>query len=494
MTDGERLPTSDASAAGPRASGSVSEMVAAVRLTSLASILTTVLGVVSTKIVAVVASTDGVALIGLYRTFAQLVSSALPLGLNDVVVQRTSTAPSRDQAWKVIEAATFFVLIQSLITFAAAILLGRPLGRLLFGAAAGAHVWEVRWLLVMTAGFILMQAVIAVLNGQGRLREATWVNLITAAATLATVYPFLLLGHVGLPFVLGFTCFIGAAVGAGYVWRGAGARRFSLPGWRESWRRLPLSASLVVRPMLVAGSSLAMQSLILRHYGLELLGWYNAASTIETTAIMVLMSHMRSYYLPTLGRLANDGSKHRFANRAVTLLLAELLLGGMLLILGAPLILRILFSARFHTASDLLIVLTFSMVGQVFAWSAAMFLLHKADYRAFLGVDAVWAILCVAGTWACTHSNQPLIAVAWVHAAGYIASAALYAVVIRHRHRDFHISMPNLLLGAATLAMFLGGGWIAHRSHPLGQVTYLAGVGVVGGLMLRALLRGSRAA
>ena len=46
---------------------------------------------------------------------------------------------------------------------------------------------------------------------------------------------------------------------------------------------------------------MAVQAIISRRSGLETLGIYNAAALVVDTAIMVMMSSVRTFFLPTLG-------------------------------------------------------------------------------------------------------------------------------------------------------------------------------------------------
>ena len=68
---------------------------------------------------------------------------------------------------------------------------------------------------------------------------------------------------------------------------------------------------------------LTVQAIVTRGYGLEGLALYSASATISNTFMMLFMSPMKTYVLPTLGGLGASPERSRFVNRALqfTLLL-----------------------------------------------------------------------------------------------------------------------------------------------------------------------------
>ncbi len=455
-------------------------IIGALRFTSVASILTIAFGVGTNKVIAVVAGTEGVALIGLFRTLSSIVTAILSLGVSELVMQRISTTQDRRLVHRILGATFIFFVFQSTTVLLVATFFSGAISNLLFGRQLGPeHTLEIRLVLGLTIGVLALQAATASLNGLVRVREASRVSIMTSLLTVLTVYPFLRLGRVGLTLVIGVTCFIGAAIGARYAWRASGLtmREFRAPrSWKEFIAALPISQWLILGPILLTGGSLAVQALVTRHYGLVELGYYNAASLLETTSIMVLMSAMRSYYVPMLGKLATQAEKRDFINKTLTILLVLLLLGVSVLLLGAPYLIRILFSPQFAPARDILLVLAISMLGQVFIWCGAMFILHKADYGTFLWVESIWVAIRVTGTASCVLLRYPLIAVAWVHVVGCTLSAIIYGLVIRRRYGGAIVNAYNAGIGIIVLGLFLLGKVIVDQGKVLPQAAFAATV------------------
>lgn len=443
---------------GEGSPGSIKGIVRALRLTSVGSLLTIGFGVGTNKIIAVFAGPTGVALIGVYRLLMSIVTSAVQLGISDLAVQRISTARSRQEVLDAIGASSAFLIVQSAVTLTLALVCARPLATLLLGADGAAHISELRLVLATTVGVLALQTVTALLNGQLRVAESTRVAIFTSAATLATVYPLVRMGPLGLALVLGGTGFLGAALGGYYIVRDnkLGLADLLFAGrWRTLFVALPISLPLIVEPLVVTGSGLAVQALVTRHYGIDQLGYFNAASLLEGTAVMVLTASMRSYYLPTLGRFTEPADKERFVNRMLMLLTVAVLVGVLLIVGLGPLAIRILFSARFLPAAALVSVLAVSIVGQLYNWCYAMFLTHHADYKTRLWLETVWAAIRVGGTWYCVARGLPILDVAWVYVAAYAFSGALHAVVSARRYGWGLLRPANIAGGLGGLALLV---------------------------------------
>ena len=457
-------------------SSSARSIVDALRITSIASILTILFGIGTNKVVAVVSGAEGLAVIGIYRNLSNIVSAILSFGVPELLVQRISTTEDRDLIRRILGATAAFLLFQTGAILTITLFFANPLSTIVFGRSLGGHyVLEIRLVLVMTIGVIVMQATTAGLNGLARFRDVSRVGVVTSLLTVLTAYPLLLLGSIGLTLVIGLTCFVGAGLGAYYCWRASDLSRsqFRLPRtWAEFRSALPISRWLMIGPILFIGSSLVVQSLVTRHYGLAELGYFNAGWLLETTAMTVLMSSMRSYYLPTLGRLATQHAKNQFAGRTLRILLVLLLLGVSLLILAAPYLLRLLFSTQFAPARDIVIVLAISMLGQVFIWCCGMFVLHKGEYRVYVSLECIWVAARIVGTTVCVTLGYGLIGIAWVEVAAMTMSAVVYALVVHLRYGAAIVNLSNAVFGFLILLLLLAGRVVAESGAVLSETAF----------------------
>jgi PST family polysaccharide transporter len=432
--------------------GGLRNSLLAMRRTSLASLLVVVLGMGTNKIISMFAGPAGAALVTLYRTLITVVTTIVQLGVLDVVVRRISTAANPAVAREALSAAVAFFVIEAAVTAVVALFGAGPIAHLMFGRDFAAHVFEVRLVLATTVGVLALQMITAVLNGRLLLRASTQVGMVTAATTLAVAYPLVELGPSGLALLIGGTCFVGAGLGFYHLLTHEKLSATELLGsaqWRGLRRVLPFSVGSTVNPLVITASALAIQTLIGRHYGIEPLGLYGAASLLETTAVMVLTSSMRSYFLPMLGRLEGD-EQSRFIARILLMLTLVVFGGVVLLVVCGPLAMRILFSGRFIDAAGIAAVLGLSIVGQLWGWCYSMVLLNRGDFGSRLVLDSIWAVLRIGGTWYCVAHDRPIIDIAWVHAASYTITGILYASVVAVRYGRRLVDAKAIALGLAT--------------------------------------------
>lgn len=446
-------------------------LLASFSVLSSATLLSIVFSVLTTKAIAVFAGPEGIALMGLYRTLGSFVTGTILMGFGTIVVQRVSKAREQGEIDAVLGAASLLFLIQlttvGLLGFTAA----EPLGRWLLGSSfTGVTATEVRIVLAMALVNLLLALVTAAINGQSNIRAITTVYLATSVSSLALIYPLLGLGRVGLAINVGSGGLVGACIGLYFLRK---IFRFSLGGsWALKWATLRASVStsfwLISHNLAITGGLLGVQKIVARSHGLEALGGFGAALLVIDTAIMAIMSSARTYALPALGRLNDDGQKHSLMSRVLALRLLATTAAAAFLIFGAKPALMLLFSRRFLDSSEVMAILSLSMVFMSYSWTYNSFLLHKGDMRAFVIIDMLWIVLMLAAVKLCDFLGLSVTAMAWCYTGSCIVSAALYAVFCSRRYGFSLLTGHNIRLGGACIAWLLASFLVARNpSLPL---------------------------
>jgi O-antigen/teichoic acid export membrane protein len=477
---------------GPADAASARRLLSAVGLTGSVALLTVALGVATTKIIALAAGPAGIALMGLYRYLGALVSRSLLLGLDTTLVQRISTARDGKTSSEAVGAAFLALALQGMAIAAVAIGAADLLGRWLFGAAATeAQVVEIRVVLAMAYANLILQVMTAVLGGLVEVRKVALVGVVAAFVTLAAIQPLLRLGSLGLAMNVGSGSLAGGALALVYVLRARGFS-FLLVSLADRFRALcailARSAFLILHPLVMMSAVVTVQSLIQGRFALPGLGAYNAAMTILDTALMVIVASARSFFLPSLGQTQDEADKARAVNRVLRVNLILASAAALLAIVGAPLLIPILFSGRFENAIVILPPFSLGLVGQAFVWSYAMFYLHHARYRLFFGLDLIWAAVYGGATSLVAYQQSSLTAAAWAYAGSYWVSGLVYALVAVRAFGWRMLDDRSLRFTAAALAGTLG----ACLLHGLGlwavdAAILGAGLGALGFSLQRAL-------
>jgi O-antigen/teichoic acid export membrane protein len=471
-----------------KAVGRAREVLQAVRLTSSASLLTVVFGIISNKIVAHVSGSHGIALLGTYRILASLASTIGLFGITDVVTRRLARAKQPDQAAEIITASVQFAVPPIVVNVVIAVLCARPIAVAMFGPIGLDHVGEVRIALALSCAAIGFSLVQAILNGQRALREITLCTIGLSGTTLIVSYPFLSLGGTGLALIVSAGPFVATAIGAYFIVRRNQLRAadFKLRTVSAVNAIIPVSLFLVVHPFVSAASGLIHQSVMARGYGLDSLGLYNAGTTLEATAIAMLTAPMRSYFLPTLGRIEDHRERRRFAERMLFLLLSLTLVGGSVLVLGAPELLHLLFAKNFSMAAPVVGVLTLSFVGQIFVWICGMQLIHDARFGTWVVIDIIWAALRIGGTYACIRHDAPVVAAAAAHAGAFTVQAVIYVFATRERGLTL-ITARALVYSVAVLGLLSIAMWLASSRAVLPIIVYAATATAFAAFLLRRM-------
>lgn len=455
--------------------GTVRHILAAFRLTALATVTTLLCGVATTKLIAVIGGPAAIALMGLYRTLAALFSRGLMLGFDTVIVQRISRANGKAEVAGTVRAIVLLIMLQGVALLVVGIAGASVLARWIFGPGCPRSASaEVQIVLAMAFANLVTQILTAALNGQVNLRQVATVGIVSSLASIAVIYPLLRLGRIGLAFNVGSGSIVGAAVALFYVQRAYGPGIWGVR-YREAWGDLRNAAAcssfLIIHPFLMMGSILAVQAMIQRRYGIGALGTYVAATTVMDTVLMVLMSSVKTYFFPSLGKVQGE-DKARFMNRVLTLNLATTSFGAVGLAFIARIAVIALFSSRFSNAADMVAMLSVSLLGQAMIWSYSSYILHEGNYGLFFTLDLVWAGTLVSGTWLCCRLNLPFSAVGVIYVASYSLSGLLYAGASAAKYGRRLLSPSSMRVGIAVTCWVLGAFAVTRLSALLPQLCY----------------------
>lgn len=441
-------------------------ILSVVSMASSATLLTMILSVVTSKIIALFAGNEGIALMGLFRSLGSGLTGTLSLGSSAIIMARISSASSREKSEEIVGAASLLLLLQLAVIFLLGIFMGKPLAFWLFGGdAEGSHALEVRIVAAMAFVNLAFQTVSAILQGQGELKLLIKIQFASSIATLLLIFPLLSLGARGLAVNVASGSFLGLCLGSFYVLRIYGfaplAARLSHK-WRVLREASAPSPLLIFEGLVLMSGVLAVQAMINRHYSLRALGDFNAAILVINTGVMVLMSSMRSFFLPALGKAKDSDEKEEIQSNMLRALLILGAIGALPLIFAAEPLLCLLFSREFSGAAEILSIFSLSLTGQIFSWSYNNYLLHKGDVRLFVILDSLWAASFTAAVFFIIKIGLPLKAVAWAYVLTHWAGGTLYALMTARRHGAGIFRERDALM-AALIALSLLGGYYFSR-------------------------------
>jgi len=395
-----------------------------------------VIGLVRTKIFALLIGPLGIGLLGLLQAIQTTAATIAQAGLQVSGVRQVAAAENEEQA-----------------------------------ALARAAIWTLTWPLALTGGlllWLLREPVARLVTGSsdeagqiGLLGIAVWLTVI-AASQLAVLQGYRRIGDLARARLWG--AFFGAAAGIalvwwlredGVVWALIAASLASilvahvygrtLPRW--SWRSvrtarlapewsalIRLGLAITISGLVGTAAQVAARALIVRESGLDAAGLFQAAWGVSATNLTLLLGAMSADYFPRMSAVAGDPAKE--APLAEQQLAVALLIAGPLLIAlstGSEIALHLLYSSEFTGAARLLQWQLLGDALRLVGWAFAMILLARRDMLFYMAGEIGFAVVYLVLIGA-LQGRMGIEAAGLAYFCSYLVYSAYAAAVCGFRH------------------------------------------------------------
>jgi O-antigen/teichoic acid export membrane protein len=393
-----------------------------------ASVVNILSGLVRMKLAAVLLGPAGIGLIGLFQSLMGTASTLAALGFGTVGTRQIAEAHAHGDRVDVAAArrALFWgTLGLSLFGAGAFFMLREVMAAKIMADPPRAA--EIGWLALGVLLTVGAGSQVALLNGLRRIGDLARVQI--GAGVLGTVIGVAVLlswresGVVA--FILGapLAAFV---LGHWYVARLPGIEGGPTPlrDLARQWGTMArLGAAFMISGLAVAAGYLVVRGLVQRELGLEALGQFQAAWAIAMTYITFVLGAMATDYYPRLTAVIQDhAATIRLVNEQteVALLLAGPVLIAMLAL--APWIIRLLYTAEFAVAADILRWQVLGDILKVMSWPLGFVLMAAGRGKTYLFTESTVIAVFVLGTF---------VGLPWfgIEATG-IAFLGLYAVYL----------------------------------------------------------------
>lgn len=404
------------------------------------------IGVVRVKVLAVLVGPAGVGLMGIYTNLVSTTSVFAGLGVASSGVRQIAGAEA-GQARTVRLTLMGYNVLAGLIAGLVVALLRTPLSVYLTDTAD--HAWAIGWLGLAVLLTLFSGSQAAVLQGQRRIRELATVNIVGAVAgAIAGVASVVVWREDG---ILLFTLTAPAAAAlAGFAYNQTGDEvrtPFDVDvGRKQAWEMIRIGVPFMGAALVTNAAQLATRTLIVQQLGLEASGQFQAAWTIAATYIGFIFGAMGADYYP---RLVAAISNHEEASRLVDEQTEVALLLGAPVLLAmsalAPVVLTLMYSSSFTSASDMLRLLVLGDAVRLLNWPMGFVLVAKGRGALFFGTQLAWNLAYLA----LLAVTLPTFGV--VAAGGAFAAASLVVFVLNQivagRLIGYRLGRRNLLIG-----------------------------------------------
>lgn len=393
------------------------------------SVVSVLIGLVRTKVAALVLGPAGIGLVGLAHGLITMVAAFASFGLGNVGTRQIAEAG--DNAAVVAaarRAMTIAAAALGLLGGVALYLLREPVALWVFEDRSWAR--NVGWLALGVALLVGTYLQNAVLTGLRRIGDLARVSVWSAVlATTLGIGALLVWREDALLFFVLVSPAVTFAVGAWFVARLPRSRTPSprigelAPHWRALAR---LGLAFTVGAAASTAAQLAVRALVQRELGPVALGHYQAVLMISMNYIGFVLTAMAADYYPRLTAAIRDPeAARRTVNQQAEV--ALLLSGPMLIgtVALAPWLVPLLFSGEFLPAVEILRWQILGDLMKIATWPLGFLLLAGGHGRAFVAVEVGAAVVFVAATALALERFGPI-----APAIAYLTMYLAYAVIV----------------------------------------------------------------
>jgi antigen flippase len=389
-------------------SPATSSKLEALKSTSIiggATAITMVVRIVRTKVLAVLLGPTGVGLEAVFDSILTLVRTLFDLGVSSSGVRQIASAAASGDPRRV--AATVFTLRRVCLVLgilgAVALFFARePASRAAFGDTR--HASAIGWLAVTLLFGAVAGGQGALLQGMRRIGDLARMNIIgTTIGAVASIPIVIIWGQDGIPAYM----IVGAAVALLVSWyyaRRVAVEPVALPlsdVAREARGLVTLGFAFMTSALIVAGSTFLLRAIVVREYGVEGAGHFQAANTLSLVYIGFVLQAMGTDFYPRLTSVAHDNEKcNRIVNEQAEISLLLALPGILATLALAPWVIRIFYSESFVIAADILAWQMGGMLLRVMSWPVGFMVMAKGRGGVFIWTEVAAFSVYLALAWA----------------------------------------------------------------------------------------------
>ncbi|HWK68777.1 MAG TPA: O-antigen translocase [Rhizobiaceae bacterium] len=419
------------------------------------SVVNIAFAAVRNKAIAILLGPDGVGLMGLFNTIADLAQTVAGLGVQASGVRQVAEAVGSGDEQRIARTGIVLGRVSLGLGALGALLLAAlslPVAQFTFGD----HGHAAALVLLSLAVFLKLVSAgqTALLQGLRRISDLAWINVVGAVASTAISIPIIyVFGERGI--VPSLVAVAAVTLATSWWYR----RKVRMPkpvmSFRQTRREtsmlLKLGFAFMASAVLTAGAAYAIRLIVLRLGGFEAAGLYQAAWALGGLYAGFILQAMGTDFYPRLTAVCNDNREcNRLVNEQaqISLLLAG---PGLLATLtAAPLLMVLFYSSAFHAAADLLRWICLGMMLRIASWPMGFIIVAKGAQKIFFWTEVAATVVHVGLAWL-------LVSLLGLTGAGiaffglYVWHTLLTYLIARYMS-GFRWSSTNIGLGVTFLA------------------------------------------
>ncbi|TWT80139.1 colanic acid exporter [Planctomycetes bacterium CA13] len=449
-------------------SNSYGQVLKASSIIGGSQVVTMVIGMVRTKLVAMLIGPSGVGLVGMFQSITGMAATIAGLGIQTSGVRDVAAAAGAADERRIAE---------TILTLRRVCWITGMLGCLILYLAAGFlsqmtfgsldYVWSIR-LLGLT---ILMGNIAggqsAIIQGRRRIGDLARMRIVGAiGSTLVAVGFYTWLGIDGIIPALLAIAAITLAVSS-YFARRVPVQKTSI-SWRESLRQahglLGLGLALVWSGLLTMLVAYLTRVWIAEELDLHAVGIYTAAFALSGLFVQFVLQAMGADYYPRLTAVAHDPAQmNRLINQQTEIGLLLAFPGLLATLAMAPLAIMVFYTTEFAPAAGLLKWFVVGCMGRVISFPLGYSMLALGRGKLFATTETIFNLFHLSGIWIGLHYfGLSSVAIAFALFYLFVTTVMLVTTHYLTRFRWNHAVIELLVWMIPVAAIvFLLDGWLS---------------------------------
>jgi O-antigen/teichoic acid export membrane protein len=377
------------------------EILLAIFKTGSGTLLNLILGIFTTKLLAINLGPAGIGLFSLLRQTRDVLITITTLNGSAAFVQGLASRQGKDRedfngvVFLTVIASTLLVVL-ILLTFA------QPLTRLILHQDDQQSVALIRGLylpLLFGSGVFYFTGV---LNGYRAIGRLVIVQVSVAAVTAVLAYPVARWVAQGVPSafisMMAVSTAAGSLIGAIFTYKEkwlprlqtlhtilAGGQFISL-----EYQFLSFALTTMITGFASTGTVLIVRSMIVGHLGLAEAGIFDVGWTLSMVYITMALTSFGAYYLPTLSQTNSPTESTLLINRVLRLCMIIYVPLITALVVFIPLLVSVLYSLQFLSSLGMIRWMLLGTYFKAISWIFAMTIFAAADKKTLLWTEAAW--------------------------------------------------------------------------------------------------------
>jgi antigen flippase len=368
----------------PKANSSYGQILKSSSIIGGGEMLTQLIGLIRTKVVAILLGPSGMGLVGLYVSVSGFMGTIALLGINQSGVRAVAEAAAEGDIQKVSGVAKTLrraCWITGLLGWLLTVVMAYPLSMWTFESPSHTAVIALLGCTVMFTA--LAGGETALINGVRRVGDLARIQVYASVlTTILAVSVYAMFKERGIIPVIILTGAIQGAVSWFF------ARKISLVPVDQTWAEtvsnlrslVSLGIAFMYAGLLVSAVGLGTRMLVVREEGLEANGFYQAAWMVSGMLASFVLAAMGRDFYPRLTSVHTDPEKvDRLVNEQIEVGILLGLPGLVATVAFAPILIEILYSSKFLPSAELLPYFALGVFVRLISWPLGFILLAKND-------------------------------------------------------------------------------------------------------------------